>query len=193
MAFYFLKNILPAPILFGLMTLFMLAASGFYFYSITTFDSKLTKTFKNLVGVLCAILAILLAFKTYQATIFAKMEANNSFWYTEHNVALEIAQQEKKKLFVDIGAQFCTICKAIEHGLLSDSSVQAAMNKFVNLKIDGSNCPEEVQEGLIKKYEVVGFPTYLLIDSESGDLLARWGSELYDLSPEQFIKLMEKQ
>lgn len=191
MSFYFLKNILPLSILFGLMTIFFLLASGFYFYKIAKNDSKFTKLFKNVIAIICMVLAVLLGFKTYQEIAFTKIEKNKN-WCTDDKVALQIAQQEKKKLFIDIGAEFCTICKAIDNGLLADPSVQEAMNKFVNLKIDGSDCPKHVLEGIVQKYEVVGFPTYLLIDPDTGDLLARWGSELYDLSPQEFIKLIEK-
>jgi len=201
MAFYFLSNIMPHALLFGLMTLFLGAASLFYFYNIKKSDSKMTKTFKNVVGVVCVVLAVLLAFKTYKAIVSdgcssespVRRSLGEDGWYSDHTAALQIAQQENKKLFVDVGAPFCGICKAIDNGLLSDSKVRAAMNQFVNLKIDGSSCPHEISEGLLKKYKVVGFPTYLLIDPHTGDLLARWGSELHDLSPQKFINLLNQQ
>jgi len=193
MAFYFLKNIMPLSILFTLVTLFLLAAGGFYFYNIKKADSKYTKLFKNIVAIICIVLAVLFGFRTYQKIALTKTTQKVfANWYTNHKAALLTAKQEKKKLFIDIGAEFCTICKAIDNGLLSDNQVQAAMSKFVNLKIDGANCPQEVLNGLTEKYEVVGFPTYLLIDPQTGDLLARWGSELYDLTPQEFINLLKK-
>jgi len=192
MAFYFLNTIVPAAILFGIMTLFMLTAGIFYFYSISKNDSPFLRALKNIVAVICTVAAVFLAFKTYQATFFSAQKQDESFWYTQHATAMEVAKQEKKKLFIDVGAQFCSICKAIDRGLLSDSKVRAAMNKFVNLKIDGSDCPEDLFGGLCKKYEIIGFPTYLLIDAQTGDLIARWGSELYDLSAQKFINILQK-
>ena len=74
--------------------------------------------------------------------------------------------------------------------MLSDPKVRAALTKFVNLKLDGSDSSDETFKALQKKYKIVGFPTYLLIDPQTGQELARWGSELYDVPTDQFIEQM---
>jgi thioredoxin:protein disulfide reductase len=191
MAFYFLSALVPLSILFACATLFMLAASAFYFYSITPQDSSGIKTIKNIIGVLCAILTVFLAFQTYKSLFWKDLIPSDAFWYKNPQQALAVAKKEKKRVFIDIGGQFCSICKTIDRTLLSDRRVRAALNKFINLKIDGNNCPKETFKGLCSKYEVVGFPTFLIIEPDSGDLVARWGSELYGLPPDQFIKMLE--
>ncbi len=192
MVFYFLSAIVPMSILFVLATLFMLAASIFYFYSITSSDSSGVKTTKNIIGILCAILAVFLAFQTYKSIFWKDTRVSETFWLKDPDKALAVAKQKKKLLFIDIGGQFCSICKAIDRTLLSNKKVRTALNAFVNLKIDGNSCPEKKFNNLCKKYEVVGFPTFLLIDPASGDLIARWASELYDVKPEQFIKELSR-
>lgn len=186
MVFYFLSPLVSTTVLFTMITLFLLAASIAYFYSIKPYDSKGIRTSKNLVGVLCASLAVVTAVKTYQSFTY-QQEAADSFWQTDPDAALNMAKQEKKKLFIDVGAEFCSICKAIDKTLLSDKKVRAALSMFVNLKLNGSTCSESAFNGLCKKYNVVGFPTFLLIDAQTGDLLARWGSELYETPAQQFI------
>lgn len=192
MVFYFLNMILPWALLLALMTFFMLAAGSFYFYSIATSDSPIMKTIKNTIGVCCCVLAVWLGAKTYQAFFFEKQQVADSFWYTDCNQAMRIAKQEKKRLFIDVGAPFCSICKAIDRTLLQDTKVRAALSKFVNVKVDSASACETTFEGLRKKYGIVGFPTFLLIDSETGDLLARWGSELYEVSTDDFIKALSR-
>lgn len=192
MVFYFLSSIIPGKILLILMTTFMTVAGIFYFYSISKNDSSILKAIKNTIGVFCCVFAVWLGAKTYQAFFFEKQLIQDTLWYQNKEQAVSIAKEEKKKLFIDIGAEFCSICKAIDRTLLQRKKVRTALKKFINLKIDGSDNSDETFEGLRKKYEVVGFPTFLLIDPENGDLLARWGSELYDYSEADFVNELEK-
>lgn len=191
MAFYFLNNILPWPLLLLLITLFMFIVSIFYFYRIKKTDARATRTIKNMIGIICCVLAVLLATKTYQAA-FLSQKIVDTFWYTDTQQALLIAKRERKKLFIDIGAPFCSICKIINKNLFENTQVRAAMNKFVTLKIDGSDKSDSVFENLKKRYKVIGFPTFLLIDAQTGTLIDRWAGELCDISTQDFIKQLKK-
>lgn len=191
MAFYFLNNILPWYLLLLSMTLFMLVAGIFYFYSIKKTDARATRVTKNTIGVICCVLAVLLAAKTYQA-VFLSQEVVDTFWYTKAQQALHVAKRERKKLFIDIGAPFCSICKTIDKNLFQNAQVRAALNKFVTLKIDGSDKSDTAFESIRKRYKVVGFPTFLLIDAQTEELVTRWSGELYDVSAQDFIKQLKK-
>ncbi len=191
MVFYFLNSIIPTTIVLLLATVFMLIAGIIYFYSIKKYDSKSTKTLKNLIGIICIVLSVFLGAKTYKAFFYIEKQSVDTFWLHSQQEAISIAKQEKKYLFIDIGAPFCSICKAIDRTILSDQSVRATLTKFVNLKLDEATCPKEVFSALCKKYEVVGYPTFLLIEPKTGDLLARWGSELYDVTPKKFIQILQ--
>ncbi len=191
MVFYFLSPLVSGTVLFGLITAFLLAASIAYFYSIKKYDSRAIKTSKNLIGVLCAAFAVVAAVKTYQSVAY-RQEAQDALWYTNPDTALQVAKEEKKKLFIDVGADFCSICKAIDRTLLSDSKVRATLTKFVNVKLNATTCSATTFNGLCKKYSVIGFPTFLLIDPQTGDLLARWGSELYETPASTFIAELNK-
>jgi len=192
MALYFLSAIIPISIIYLSMTLFLLYFSLFYFYTIQKSQSKGTKALKNLVGVLCAILAAFFAAQTYKAIMYSSIQTTKNIWFHHPEKAFEVAKKSNKRLFIDIEGEFCSICKAIDETLFSDTSVQNTLTqKFIPLKINVSHCPKEITDSICSKYRVVGFPTYLLVDSQTGDLVARWGSELYDLSPQQFIALLK--
>lgn len=65
-----------------------------------------------------------------------------------------------KFIFIDFFAEWCIACKALEENVLSDSTVQQALESYVVLKVDTDEYVEAS-----KYYEVVGMPTLLVLDS----------------------------
>ena len=110
-------------------------------------------------------------------------------WATNYETALQKAQQSGKPLFVDIGAPYCSICKAIDKTLFATTQVREAIKtSTIPAKIDGS---DPANAALIKQFKVIGFPTVLLINPETQEIIKQWGPELYGIKESDFIAQLE--
>ncbi len=95
--------------------------------------------------------------------------------------------------FIDIGATYCGACKALDSQIFSQEKVMAELSKFVQLKID-SDVHTAAYEKVKAKYSsfIHGFPTYLIIDPTSEEVLKKWSVEIDSLSLEGIIDEFEK-
>jgi len=78
----------------------------------------------------------------------------------DYEQAAARAQQEGKPLMVDVGATWCTFCKQLDEEVLSRAEVAEAARDFVAVRVDGDKRPD-----LVKRLEVSGYPTVLLLDA----------------------------
>lgn len=108
-------------------------------------------------------------------------------WCNNYTEAHAQALAENKKILVDVNTPLCTICTAIEGKFFCEENVCNALGNCVPVKINGADTSIEAHEELKKKYKIIGAPTLLLIDPATGKELARWGSELYDATLEEFV------
>ncbi len=123
-----------------------------------------------------------------EKTIFTKTEL---FWVTDPIEALALAEAEGKKVLIDFYADWCLPCLEWEQKTFSDGTVQQAIrNSFIPLKVDCTqNTP--VCKELVGRYQVVGWPTILTIDS-NGDPIdkGRIVGEVY--TPDRFRAFLRK-
>jgi len=190
--FYFLQNIMPFNILLWILAAFLLLVGTFYLYSITPYDSKFWKLFKNLIGIGSIALSVLVAFNAYKETYIAKPTKKISFWKKDFNKALQQAKMENKKLFVDFYTPVCSICKTIDKKVFTDKAVIDVLEeKFVNVKVDGSDPSKEPFASLHKAHKIFGFPTFLLLDPHTGAVIKRWSSEFNSIPNKEIIKLLK--
>lgn len=184
MCLYFLSYITPANWMMVIITAFVMILGIIFFTYAKHAHSKIWKKIYYILALVLIAASGFLAFKTYQA--FANTQVASHNWQTDYTSAKQQAMDQNKKLFVDIGAPFCSICKAIDATLLSNKQVEDALNKVaVIVKVDGA---DSKNSELIKQYQVFGFPTILLIDPASQEVIKKWGPELYGSSPEKFIE-----
>lgn len=131
-------------ILFGLFISFI----GFYFYSD---DEKLppqkVQSALSGVGILLGLLVVFFTLyqKPIQPSIPIATQINikkedifvngNLKWYRNKMDAMEIAQKEDKKIFIDFYADWCTNCKEFEKLTLSKPELNAALSKVVLYKV----------------------------------------------------------
>lgn len=187
MCFYFLKPLVPAPYLLSALALFLLASGLVYLYYE---NRKRPGVWRSLSGILAiALIASSMvvasqAYKTY--LMIQECTADCSHWQTNYAHTLTNARTCSKRLFIDVGASFCSICTAIDKKVLAHPIIEAALKRFCCVKIDGANDPDNVIKLLQEKYGVVGFPTFLLVDAQTGSLIKRWGSELYEVDIQAF-------
>lgn len=191
MSIYFIKNIIPPYLTLWITAFFVLGAGIFYIKTISEYETKTGKRIKNILGIGLIALSVLIFTKAVQKTFFYHPEQVIDIWQHDYQQALQDAKKMNKKLFIDIGAQFCTICKAIDKQIFSDSNVVNAMNKFVLVKVDATDSETEPYLTLRKKYNLLGVPAILLINPETGEIVKRWGSELYSKPKQEFIQELE--
>lgn len=75
--------------------------------------------------------------------------------------ALATAKASGKPLFVDFETTWCGPCKLMDQWVYTAADVVAAAQGLVAVKLDGDE-----QRDLVKRYEVAGYPTMLILDGE---------------------------
>ncbi|MDR3646118.1 MAG: cytochrome c biogenesis protein CcdA [Candidatus Babeliales bacterium] len=193
MCFYFLSNIIAYNKLIWLIAAFILASGIYYLKNISVYDSKLWRVIKNIIGIgLCAF-SIVLFFKAYQQTFYPQSTviAHSELWMANYDEANQKALSQSKKLFIDIGADFCSLCKAIDSQLFNNAAVKEKLSDFVTVKVDATDEASYPYHNLKTSYDIIGVPTILVIDPSSKALIKKWGGELYNITPEEFIEELE--
>jgi thiol:disulfide interchange protein len=84
--------------------------------------------------------------------------------------ALVRAGSEKKLVFVDVYADWCTWCTKMDEDVFVDSRVQSALLAFVPIKVDAD---KGGGRAVANRYRVSGLPAYLLIDGD-GNVVGRF-------------------
>jgi thiol-disulfide isomerase/thioredoxin len=79
--------------------------------------------------------------------------------------SLEESKQKDKPILVDFYTSWCNYCKVLKEKVFPDLSLQADLDKFIILRING----EENSE-LVTKYNIKAYPTILFLD-KSGYIL----------------------
>lgn len=84
--------------------------------------------------------------------------------------ALQKAQTEQKKVFVDFYTVWCGPCKLMSEKVFPDVAVGAYFNeKFISCQI---NAEDKAFAEWVRKYQVKAYPTLLILDA-SGNVLGR--------------------
>lgn len=188
MCLYFLKYLIPSHTMGILLVIFALLVGICFLYMARKAHSKSWKRIYGVLGIVLLASSTYLGYTAYNKLTVQK-KSTHSQWHTHYQEALEKARSQNKKLFVDIGAPFCSICRAIDASLFADSSVQNFLNEnTIPVKLDGSLAQNT---DLLKQFKVLGFPTILLINPENQHILKQWGPELYGVSPQEFIQQLK--
>jgi thiol:disulfide interchange protein DsbD len=189
--FYLLKSLIAIEKLY-LMAAITYAAVGVALL-IKQYASykKISFNGQTLIGILSILIGAFLLYMPHRAA----MGNNNGIriaWCTNYPEAHAQALAEKKNILIDVNAPYCTICTAIEGKFFCEENVCNALGNCVPVKINGADSSITAHEELKKKYKIIGAPTLLLINPETGEELARWGSELYDASVEEFAEQLKR-
>lgn len=185
MCIYFLKTLLSAVIISWLVVGFVIGSGFYYLYTARSAATPRIRMIKNLIGMALLAFSVHLFFKAYQS-ITTPAAAESSFWESHYETALARAKEENKLLFINVGAPFCSICHALDETLFKHEAVIEALAQCVPLKVNGSEANHPVCCN--KAYNVIGFPTILVVDPATCNVIKRWGAELYDTHHEAFIK-----
>ena len=92
-------------------------------------------------------------------------------WFKDLEEARAVAQKEKKILFIDFWADWCTACEEMERKLfVKDEFINFALaNNILPVRIDYSN-PTDALDKLAKEYNIRGLPTVVLTKAD-GELI----------------------
>ncbi len=193
MCLYFLKTIVPWHIMLWLISLLVIVAGVFYLYSAQYSTASWWRSIKTLLGMALVASSILLIAKSYQATYMNQLTNTSSHtWETNYEYALNRAKKEHKKLLVDVGAPYCSLCKAIDSTLFNNDNVIKALHAVVTVKIDGSDTTNSSSKIVQEQYNIIGFPTILVIDPNTQHVIKQWGGELYEIAAHDFIHELEQ-
>ncbi len=117
-------------------------------------------------------------------------------WHTDYNQAVKMASDENKKLFILFtGSDWCPYCIKLDQQIISTVEFRKyAQKNLVLVYVDfpsGFQLPKELveqNEKLQSQYQVKGFPTIIISDSNGRKL----GNMGYDPSINNFMQKLEK-
>lgn len=106
--------------------------------------------------------------------------------YTTKSIA-QAAGVERPSM-VDFTAEWCGVCKELEHGPLSDPRVIETAQRFQRYRVDGTNRDAQVRAAE-RKYGVKGYPTIIFFDSSGQEVES--ARIISFVKSEEMIKRME--
>lgn len=87
-------------------------------------------------------------------------------WETHEGPALERARSEHRPVMIDVRADWCAPCLAMESETFADARVKAEGGRFIAIRIDATDQNDTQFMAARFKYKVQGLPTMLLLDHD---------------------------
>ncbi len=89
---------------------------------------------------------------------------------------LEQAKRENKRILIDFWATWCHACLNMNNSTLLDTRTGNLLNySFVNYSVDMDHDPDG--KDLVQKYNIVAFPTYLILNPDGTEFNRLTGSD----------------
>lgn len=184
---YFLHFILPTYIIAWAAAL-LVAGTGIFYLRSAKASSKASRQIKNILGTFLIAGSIYSLFYAYKITDLYFCRINQpEIWLHDFEHAQELAKKQNKLLLLDIGAPYCSICKAIDKKIFQQPSINELLTTLIAVKIDDIE-KDNKTKAIQKQFAILGAPTIILFDPVAQKELKRWGAELYDSSPQEFKK-----
>lgn len=86
-------------------------------------------------------------------------------WIMNLEAGLKQAEAEKKPVIIDFWADYCTFCKDLDKNTFSDPRVISELQRFVAIKIDGSDLDDPEYNSAVARYDIKGLPTVIFKNS----------------------------
>lgn len=180
MALYFLGPILPGSINYYILPVFAILAAAFLlFFDKMGNDVKGFKIFKYFFSVVIIAAAVYALYPS---------EKKSLDWVYYSDSVYETALQENKKILIDFYADWCIPCKELDALTFSDDIVIMESKDFVTIKVDMTKTMSDETDRIRNKFNIVGMPTVLLIDSKGEEIERITGF----VDAEVFLRLMRK-
>lgn len=184
---YFLSFILPLFISTWMFVLLLVGSGIYYLYHKQ--KSPFMRILYNLIGIILVASSIVVSYLAIQATIHPEDCSIIGLWTQDYVCARNQASHEHKLLLLKVEAACCTLCKAIDKKFFKQTDVIAALDKkYVPVLIDGDDDTNPITAELIKKFNIIGFPTILVVQPDTEQIIKKWEGELYNYTVEEFIQ-----
>ena len=191
---YYLNNVLPTMAMSLVTIAYLLFAALFYIIDAQKDFNPNTKTMKSFLGIILLAATVFISFKTYDQKnqILEHKEQQGVIWTDNYQEALNTARTENKLLILDFWANHCTICKAIEKKIFhKDMVYQALKDRFIFVTVDCTSNHNQQATELKHKFNIYAQPAILIVDPNHENILKKWSSEPYSMTPEEFVKAVK--
>jgi thiol-disulfide isomerase/thioredoxin len=94
-----------------------------------------------------------------------------TFIEDDHPKALAAARAEQKPLFIDFWATWCHSCLSMQRFVLSDAGMKSLADAVVWSSVETER---ETNKAAVEKYPVDAWPTFLIVDPDTGTVLGRF-------------------
>lgn len=87
-------------------------------------------------------------------------------WRHALDETLAAAASSGKLVLVDFETVWCMPCRTMDEWIWSDAEVASAINAgYVGVKLDG-----DIEEEIVQRYSIAGYPTMLILDAEGNEV-----------------------
>jgi thiol:disulfide interchange protein DsbD len=179
MALYFINPILPKSVQGYPLPLFMILAA-LYLILIDKYANRI-KAFR--------IFKIVFSLLVIAVSVYALIPSNKKSIEWQHYKP-EIAAASlpgSRGIIIDFYADWCIPCKELDANTFSDQRVITSAKNFVALKADMTKSLSPEVDALRNKYNIVGVPTVLIINSKGKEVQRLTGF----VNADEFLKLLK--
>lgn len=88
---------------------------------------------------------------------------------TQLSAALEKARIEKKAVFLDFFASWCSDCKAMDQHVFTQAQIQSLLNRMTALRVDIS-VDNALSKAFKKQYAIYGTPTLIFFNQQGKEI-----------------------
>ena len=193
-AIWTLRTILPVT--WTLWLCFALVIVAIWLYQKIHIDSSPLKLIYRIICVLLGLFVVYFSLRLTEVylkiTIFKGSTArilglDQSFKQEWMNQDLEAAIEEAKKkdrpILVDVYADWCAACFELDQRTWPDEAVRDYVRKnYIAIRID----MDKIRPDLAKRYQILGYPTILVLDTEGREIKRILGYQ----SPQEMLRFM---
>lgn len=105
-------------------------------------------------------------------------------WQKWSPAVFETAKQEKKLVFLEVGAVWCHWCHVMEQTTYRDAAVINLMKQnYIPVQVD-----QDAQPDLSQRYEEYGWPAVVIFDADGKELIKHRGY----INPKEMVELLEE-
>lgn len=140
--------------------------------------AKRVRQFAGLVIALVGLVAIMGSAKQLPKMTFQP--------YTEAAVAQ--ASTQGKPVMIDFSADWCAVCKEIDHNTFTATSVKSEGDRFVRLRADQTVSDSTEVKARQHKFSIAGLPTIIFLDSNGNEVKS--ARVTGDITPTELVKKM---
>lgn len=197
MSLWYVQPLMPEHIFFLILGGFLIGISVFSggLEQLTPESGRYERLIKT-IAIICLTLGIVYSARfvlgdlviSSQTNVFS--EKTGIIWHTDEAAGIELAKSENMPVMIDFSADWCAACKKLDRETFIHPEVVKGAKEFVCIKIDSTDADKPAIKGLHKKYNVIGLPTIIFLNS-SGKILPEFTITEF-INPADFIQKMRQ-